>query len=126
MSGRIVGEVLDHAPEDLRGAEFLTLLAIAEDASDKDRRARFSDLENLTRRTRQSPGTIRNALSTLARRGLIIPIHRARPGTHQEYLVAELYEHHRHTTVSRPDDTNGTPTSHPPVTPIHTRRVTSR
>jgi DNA-binding MarR family transcriptional regulator len=97
MSGKLVGLVLEHAPDDLRPAEFLTLLAISEDARDTDRIARFSDLENLTRRTRLKPGTIRNALSELTRRGLIIPRHKTvhRGGVHQEYTVAELRPEHR-------------------------------
>lgn len=97
MSGRIVGEVFDNAPEDLRPAELLVLLAIAEDARDRDRLARYSDLESLTRRTRLKPGTIRNALSELAHRALIVPIHDGvhRGGRHQEYKVATLRAEHR-------------------------------
>lgn len=97
MSGRIVGEVLDNAPDDLTPAEFLTLIAIGEDARDRDRRAPFSDVESLTRRTRLKPGTVRNSLSSLARRGLIVPlkdrVHRG--GHHQEYEVIKLRPEHR-------------------------------
>lgn len=97
MSGRIVGEVLDHAPEDLTLSELLVLIAIAEDARDRDRRANYSDLETLITRTRIKPGTVRNALSNLARRGLIVPqlerVHRG--GAHQEYVVAKLNHGHR-------------------------------
>jgi DNA-binding MarR family transcriptional regulator len=103
MSGRIVGDVLEHAPDDLTPSEFLVLIAIGEDARDRDRVSKFSDLENLTRRTRCKPGTIRNALSELVRRGLVIPlvdvVHRG--GRHQEYRVAELREHHRLNGVVR-------------------------
>lgn len=101
MSGRIVGEVLDNAPEDLTDAEFLVLVAIAEDARDKDRIATYSDVESLVRRTRKKPGTVRNALSSLARRALIVPlvdrVHRG--GKHQEYRVEKLHPHHRMATL---------------------------
>lgn len=97
MSGRIVGEVLDHAPEDLTTAELLVLIAIGEDARDRDRRANYSDLETLVTRTRLKPGTVRNALSALSARGLVIPqlerVHRG--GKHQEYVVAKLGRGHR-------------------------------
>lgn len=97
MSGRIVGEVLDNAPEDLRPAEYLTLIVLAEDARDKDRHALYSDLSSLVKRTRLSPGTVRNALSELSRRGLIVPqrenVHRG--GYHQTYVLAKLHQQHR-------------------------------
>lgn len=97
MSGRIVGEILDNAPQDLTPAELLVLVAIGEDARDRDRVASFSDLESLTRRTRLKPGTVRNALSSLARRALIKPlkdrVHRG--GHHQEYAVPKLNHAHR-------------------------------
>lgn len=97
MSGRIVGEVFDNAPEDLTSAELLVLLAIGEDARDRDRIAPYSDVESLVRRTRLKPGTVRNALSALARRALIVPqkqrVHRG--GDHQEYAVARLTHAHR-------------------------------
>lgn len=98
MSGRIVGEVLDHAPEDLTLSELIVLLTIAEDARDRDRLAKYSDLESIVRRARIKPGTARNALSTLVRRGLVVPqkdrVHRG--GDHQEYIVPKLQPHHRH------------------------------
>jgi DNA-binding MarR family transcriptional regulator len=97
MSGRIVGEVFDNAPESLRSAEFLVLLALAEDARDRDRLARFSDANTLTTRTRLAPGTVRNALAVLTRRGLIKPTRRAQTGTHQEWQITELYDYHRST-----------------------------
>lgn len=97
MSGRIVGEVLDNAPDDLTNAELLVLISIAEDARDRDRLARFSDVESLVRRTRLKPGTIRNALAALSRRALIVPTRdRVNRGTHhQEYRVTRLDESHR-------------------------------
>lgn len=99
MSGRIVGEALDNAPESLSPCEHKVLIALAEDARDNDRRASYSDVESLARRSRYKPGSVRNALSELARRGLIIPqIDRVyRGGKHQEYILARLYPHHRAT-----------------------------
>jgi DNA-binding MarR family transcriptional regulator len=97
VSGRIVGEILDNAPADLTPAELLVLVAIGEDARDRDRIAQYSDLESLVRRTRLKPGTVRNALSSLARRALIRPlkdrVHRG--GNHQEYAVERLTHAHR-------------------------------
>lgn len=91
MSGRLVGEVLDNAPTDLRPAELLVLIVLAEDARDRDRRSRFSDVASICHRGRLAPGTTRNALSELVRRGLLIPLHeKARIGLHQEYEIAKL------------------------------------
>lgn len=100
MSGRIVDEVLDNAPTDLTNAELLVLLAIAADARDNTRHAAYSDVSSLVRRSRQKPGTVRNALATLTARGLIVPtIDRvSRGGMHQEYDVTRLYPHHRDAT----------------------------
>jgi hypothetical protein len=97
VSGRIASDVLAYAPEDLTAAELLVLTALALDAREKDRTARFSDVETLTTLTRLKPGTIRNALSTLAARALIVPtVDRVyRGGRHQEYLVAKLTPEHR-------------------------------
>lgn len=97
MSGRIASDVLAYAPADLTTAELLVLTALALDAREKDRVARFSDVETLENLTRLKPGTIRNALSSLARRALIIPTKDRvyRGGAHQEYLVARLSPEHR-------------------------------
>jgi hypothetical protein len=102
MSGRIVGEILDNAPTDLTLAEFLVLIAVGEDARDTDRRARFSDLRSLERRTRLAPGTIRNALSSLTRRALLTTVHDKayRGGHHQEYVVTKLHDYHRDATIT--------------------------
>lgn len=101
MSGRIVGEVLENAPQDLRPAELLVLVSIAEDARDRDRLAKYSDVSSIVRRTRVAPGTVRNALAELTRRGLVIAqrsnVHRG--GAHQEYVVARLDPHHREATA---------------------------
>lgn len=103
MSGRLVGEVLDHAPQDLTPADMLVLVALADDARDKDRIARFkSSTEALAYRTRLSPGTIRNTISKLVQRGLIRPlltnVHRG--GKHQEYEIAKLSQSHRFATIN--------------------------
>lgn len=102
MSGRIVGQVLEHAPEDLRTAEFLTLVALAEDARERDRTALRCDVESLVRRTRLKAGTVRNALAELTHRGLIKPVHtRVGRGTgrHQQYVLIELHEGHREAVI---------------------------
>ena len=109
MSGRLVGEVLDHAPADLTTAELLVLIAIAESAKDADRTARYRvSVEDLSWRTRLKAGTIRNALSTLVNRGLLRPLVErvSRGGKHQEYAIARLDEGHRFctlTTTERPN-----------------------
>lgn len=97
MSGKIVGEIFENAPTDLRTSEFLVLLSIGEDARDSSRLAQHSDVESLHYRTRIAPGTVRNALSVLVRRGLIVPtvatVHKG--GKHQEYRVPRLQPYHR-------------------------------
>jgi hypothetical protein len=105
VSGRIVKEVLEHAPEDLTPAQMLVYVALAEDARDHGahaRQARYeSSLNALMRRTRLKSGTVRNALAELVGRGLIIPLNgRARPGLVQHYQLPELLEHHRGTAVA--------------------------
>ena len=106
MSGRIVGEVLDHAPESLSETERWVLVAIAESARDRDRIARYgTDVETLARRTRRTPGTVRNALSSLTGKGLIKPLLAARRGIVQHYQVAKLEQHHRFVTY---DDAGST------------------
>lgn len=107
MSGRIASEVYEHAPEDLTQAELTVLAVLALDAREADRIARYSDVESLHRLTRLKAGTIRNALTTLAHRGLITRrvdiVHKG--GKHQEYVVTKLHPHHRN--ASLPSDTNG-------------------
>lgn len=93
-----MGEVLNCAPLNLTPGELLVLVALAEDARDRDRLAEHSDVESLTFRTRLKPGTIRNALSELGRRGLAVPQRRTtyRGGSgHQDYYVPKLEPHHR-------------------------------
>lgn len=105
MSGKLVRDVLDHAPEDLTSAQMLVLIALAETARDSDRIARYqTSVKDIAWRTRCSQGTVRNALSALAARALIRPLLKARIGIVQHYQIAELHEHHRpvegHSTVT--------------------------
>lgn len=97
MSGRIVGEVLDHAPDDLRPLDMLVLIALAEDAFDTDRTARRrSSSEELAYRARSTPGSVRQALKRLRDRGLIRPVHaKVGPGKQQNWVVANLSSYHR-------------------------------
>lgn len=102
MSGRLVGEVLDNAPEDLTVAERFVYAALAEAARDRDRIARHQcSNSDLAHRTGLKEGTVRNALTELARRGLIkrlvTTVHKG--GKHQEYELCKLSAHHRFTTV---------------------------
>ena len=103
MSGRLVREVLDYAPEDLPRLELLVLLSLAESAQERDRTARYhTSTVELARRVRSTPGTVRNALGTLRGRGLVQPIHdKVKPGLAQEYRLTPLGEHHRHATTRR-------------------------
>lgn len=103
MSGRMVGEALDYAPVDLTPAQRLVLVALAADARDSDRIARFkSSVDALAYRTNLAPGSVRNVLSELVSRGLIRPLitHVHRGGKHQEYELARLAQHHRFTTLN--------------------------
>lgn len=97
MSGRIVGEVLDHAPDDLRPVDFRVLIALAEDAFDSDRTARRRcSAEELAYRARSTPGSVRQSLKRLRDRGLIRPVHaRVGPGKQQNWIVAQLSSYHR-------------------------------
>lgn len=121
MSGRIVGEILENAPTDLTTAERFVLVTIGEDARDRDRIAQYSDVETLAYRTCLKPGTVRNALSELARRALIEPlierVHRG--GKHQEYRIPKLEPHHRNATKTKP--TNGQIVSFPDDVARHSR-----
>lgn len=97
MSGRIVGEVLKHAPEDLPKLDFLVLIALAEDAHDKDRTARKDcSAEVLAYKVRSTPGSVRQALKRLKDRALIRPVHaRVSRGHQQNWTVAQLSSYHR-------------------------------
>jgi len=102
VSGKLVNEVLENAPDDLSMPELLILVALAEDARDRDRTARYeTSLKDLHRRTRRPTGTIKNALGSLVRRGLITRVfERGQIGTVQHYRLTELYPHHRQATAT--------------------------
>lgn len=104
MSGRIVGEVLDHAPADLRPLDLLVLVALAEAAHDKDRTAvENSSAEALAYRTRSTPSSVRNSLVRLKQRALISPVHKKiYKGQCQHWIVAKLSDYHREGGTHRP------------------------
>jgi hypothetical protein len=106
MSGRLVGEVLRCAPESLTTAELVVLMILAEGARDKDRTARYSS-KTIAWLSRLSEGTVRNALSSLAHRALIQPLHRTSKGHSQDYRLTPLSEHHRGTARHPPMTRNG-------------------
>lgn len=117
MSGRIVAEVLDYAPEDLTDSQFLTLIALAESARDQTRTTKTTTAK-VARRIRRSPGTVRNAIVELTRRALIAPTGRPMRGHAQDYRLHQLEAHHRATTVSFLEVTRSpTDTDHDRVTP---------
>lgn len=101
MSGRIVREVLENAPEDLTTSELLVLITLAEDASDHDRKAAHITIEQLAHRARIARGTTRNVLMGLTRRCLIQPTEKVRPGNgrRQIYIVANLTQAVRKATI---------------------------
>ncbi|QOR55347.1 MAG: hypothetical protein SHS37scaffold537_45 [Phage 68_12] len=105
MSGRLVGEVLKCAPVDLTPAQRLVLVALAEDARDRDRLARFSSVAVLSHHTCLAPGSVKNILKHLTDRGLIKPLHRGQLGTIQHYRITELYDHHRDAVATPKGDT---------------------
>jgi len=106
LSGRIVAEILDHAPPDLTALQRLVLVALGEAAPERDRIARYDcSAADLARRTGATAGGIRNATAELTRRGLVRPLlTRAEimRGKHQEYEIARLGPAHRLATF-RPD-----------------------
>lgn len=109
MSGKLVNEVLEHAPGDLTPAQMLVLISLAEDAREKGpnaRRATFeSSVEDIVRRTRLKHGTVRNALAELVGRGLLVPLNgRVQRGTVQHYALPALHEHHRGASTTPVDD----------------------
>lgn len=97
MSGRIVGEVLDYAPVDLRPLDLLVLIALAEAAHDKDRTAiKNSSAEALAYRVRSTPASVRNALGRLRQRAIIRPVHaKVGPGKSQHWTITQLSDYHR-------------------------------
>ena len=95
MSGVLVGDVFKCAPADLTSGQMLVLLALAEDARTGDRIARYSSLASLATKTRQREGSVKNALTELARRGLITKQGKGHRGRVQHYRLADLAAHHR-------------------------------
>jgi hypothetical protein len=97
VSGRIVGEVLEHAPDDLRQLDLLVLVSLAESAHDKDRTARSeSSAEAIAYRVRSTPSSVRNALGRLRQRSLIRPVHAVvGPGKSQNWIITSLSDYHR-------------------------------
>jgi len=98
VSGRLVKEVLENAPESLSRLELLVLVSLAESARDENRTTRGSAAasEVIARRVRSSTPSVRNALGALRQRALIKPLHsRTRPGLAQQYVLTELHEWHR-------------------------------
>lgn len=100
MSGKLVKEVLDFAPYDLTPHELLVLVSLAESARDADRSARFTtSCEAIADRIRSTPGSVRNALMRLRKRGLIVPLHeKCRRGMAQQYAISPLHEGTRKAT----------------------------
>lgn len=106
MSWRIVKEVFDNAPDDLKPLELLVLVALAEAAHDRDRTAmENSSADAVAFRVRSTPGSVRNVLLSLKMRGLIRPMHK-RPsrGQSQNWIIANLNGHHRNATIREPPD----------------------
>lgn len=100
MSGRIVHEILECAPTSLTSLERLVLVALGDAARDGDRTTRggAGAVDVLAYKTAAAPGSVRNALSTLTRRGLVKPmLGKVGPGLAQQYRISELHEYHRDT-----------------------------
>jgi hypothetical protein len=97
MSGRIVGEVLHHAPDDLPTLDFKVLICLAEDAHDKDRTARNECGDAiLAYKARSTPASVRQALKRLKDRALIRPVHsRVHRGMQQNWTITKLSSYHR-------------------------------
>lgn len=110
MSGRLVGEVLRHAPADLTQLDLLVLVALAEAASDRDRIARHHvGTDDLADKCRSTPGAVKNAMHRLVhQRGLVVPLFaKPRRGLAQNYRIVGMTE------ATRRAVTKGSPTSDP-------------
>ena len=123
MSGRLVGEVLNHAPTDLRPLDLLVLISLAESARERDRTAtEDSSSEAIAYRVRSTPGSVRQSILRLKQRGLIRPartkIHR---GQVQHWTITELSDYHRE--GARPGPPKGVP---PEITRPDLESVTAR
>lgn len=97
MSGRIVGEVLDNAPEDLTRLELEVLLALAESATERDRIATHKTTrEALAYRCRTSPAMVKKVIGVLRDRGLIKAVNgHAHRGKAQHWEIMKLTPEHR-------------------------------
>lgn len=102
MSGKLVGEAGRYAPADLTVAERFVLIALAESARDGDRTSR-TNARAIAEFTGLAPGTVKNALSELKTRCLIVPLGIARRGHAQDYRLTQLHAHHRAST-NKPGD----------------------
>jgi DNA-binding MarR family transcriptional regulator len=101
VSGRIVREVLDYAPEDLTPAEMLVFVALAEVARDRSRQV-CEPAERIAARARVTVGSVNKATSQLVRRGLLVRgVEHARIGLTQRYTIVELRPEHRHAVVRK-------------------------
>lgn len=112
MSGRIIGEVLTHAPKDLTQLELLTLICLAESARTNTRTARYqTSAKQIADRIHSTPSSTKSVLFKLRQRGLIIGIHdKPRQGRAQEYHIPPLTEAtHRATHKGGPRSTLPTP-----------------
>lgn len=108
MSGRIVGEILDNAPEDLTRLQLQVLIALAESARDTTRVATHKTTKvALAYRCRTTPDTVKNALRALRERGLITPTNgHAHKGKAQHWHVTKLTADHRRAVMTGgPHDT---------------------
>ena len=104
VSGRIVREVLDHAPEDLTKLDLLVLISLAESAHDNDRTARSeASADAIAYRVRSTPSSVRNALQRLKERALIRPVHqKVHRGHAQDWTITKLSDHHREARKASP------------------------
>ena len=103
MSGRLVKDVLLYAPTDLTDKERLVLIALAEDARERDRIARYIKVEEIADYVQISTGTVRNIISRLVARALIQPtLSHAGKGRRQQYRIAYLTQDHRAATIREP------------------------
>lgn len=95
VSIKIMQEVLHYAPETLTPAEKFVLLAIAYDARDHDRIARFSSAGTVAAMTNLNPSSVRRVLAELVARALLQRIGgKAYKGRIQQYRVTQLHAHH--------------------------------
>lgn len=119
MSHRLVSEVLHNAPEDLSALERLVLVCLAEAAHPTDRQARAgSSTTVLAHKAATTEGTVRNVLTRLRDRGLIVAlVDRPNRGRGQNYYLPQLEPHHR--KASPRSDANEVPVAPPIASPTN-------